>query len=208
MTQHIQTLDRRAVRASVDIVSTITDHDLVRPTPCAGWTLDDLLAHMTAQHHGFAAAAVGWGGDLARWAVPRIPSTAPRHDYNTAADEVLAAFAEIGVLDRGFTLAELSPSAAFPAPMAIGFHFIDYIVHTWDVAASLGRRWEPDADLLEPALAITLQVPNGAERSAPGAAFAPGADLDRNAPPFTRILTLLGRDPEWSPNGHGSASSR
>lgn len=30
-----------------------------RPTPCAGWSLRDLLARMTVQHRGFAAAAAG-----------------------------------------------------------------------------------------------------------------------------------------------------
>jgi uncharacterized protein (TIGR03086 family) len=119
-------------------------------------------------------------------------------DYASAADEVLTAFAADGVLERGFTLAELSSSAAFPAPMAIGFHFIDYVVHAWDVAASLCRPWEPDADLLEPALAITLAVPNGSERTEPGAAFGPGTDLGDDAPTFSRILSILGRDPAWS----------
>lgn len=195
----IQALDRRAVKASVDIISTITDDDLGRPTPCAGWTVAGLLDHMTAQHHGFAAAAMGWGGDPARWAVPATNSTAAVRNYVVAADEVLDAFATEDVLDQGFTLAEFSSSAAFPARVAIGFHFIDYVVHNWDVAASLGRHWEPDADLLAPALAITLQVPNGTERTAPGSAFAPGYDPDVQAPIFTRILTLLGRDPGWAP---------
>jgi uncharacterized protein (TIGR03086 family) len=194
----IRTLDQRAVRASVDIASAITHRDLARPTPCAGWTLADLLAHMTAQHRGFTAAAIGWGGDPARWALSPATSTTPVYDYATAADAVLVAFAADDVLRRGFTLAELSSTAAFPAPIAIGFHFIDYLVHTWDVAASLGRRWEPDADLLEPALAITLAVPNGPERSGPGAAFAPGTDPDPEAAAFDRILRLLGRDPAWS----------
>jgi uncharacterized protein (TIGR03083 family) len=48
-------LDARAVRASVQVVSQASAADLARPTPCADWTLADLLAHMTAQHNGFAA---------------------------------------------------------------------------------------------------------------------------------------------------------
>src|SRR5579859_7441834 len=50
-------LDARAVLASIQIVSQASTADLARPTPCADWTLADLLAHMTAQHNGFAAAA-------------------------------------------------------------------------------------------------------------------------------------------------------
>jgi hypothetical protein len=60
-------LDARAVRASVQVVSQASAADLGRPTPCADWTLAELLAHMTAQHNGFAAAAAGNGADLVRW---------------------------------------------------------------------------------------------------------------------------------------------
>ena len=55
-------LDATAVRASVDLVAQLTPADLTRPTPCAGWTLHGLLAHMTTQHYGFAAAAAGQEG--------------------------------------------------------------------------------------------------------------------------------------------------
>jgi hypothetical protein len=48
----IRELDRVAVRASIDVVSQVVPADLARPTPCQAWTLRDLLAHMTAQHHG------------------------------------------------------------------------------------------------------------------------------------------------------------
>jgi hypothetical protein len=60
-------LDALAVRASVQVVSQARVADLGRPTPCEAWTLAELLAHMTAQHNGFAAAAAGDGADLVRW---------------------------------------------------------------------------------------------------------------------------------------------
>ncbi len=192
MTIDIRALDRRAVEASIAMVSQVTDADLDRPTPCDGWTVRDLLAHMAAQHRGFAAAADGRGGDLANWRVTPAADD-PVREHNDAAAAVLRSFAADGLLDRDVSLAELSPTATFPAGMAIGFHFIDYLVHTWDVARSLGIDWQPDDDLLEPALAIARNVPNGPERLEPGAAFAPGDDPDPTAPTFERILTLLGR---------------
>ena len=50
-------LHRIAVLQSIDVVNTVREADLVRPTPCEDWDLLDLLAHMTVQHRGFAAAA-------------------------------------------------------------------------------------------------------------------------------------------------------
>src|SRR5580693_2015049 len=119
-------LDARAVRASVQIVSQASAADLARPTPCGDWTLADLLAHMTAQHNGFAAAAAGDGADLVRWHTG-APAADPVGEYAAAAERVLAAFAAPGVLARKFELPQVSMQLRFPAAEAIGFHFVDYV---------------------------------------------------------------------------------
>ena len=186
-------LDRRAVQASVDIVAEVRPGDLARPTPCAGWTLADLLAHMTAQHLGFAAAAEGRGADLGVWR--ERPAPDPVRAYAAAAERVTAAFAAEGVLDRGFVLPEVGGDAPFPAVQAIGFHFIDYLVHGWDVARALGIAYDPAPDLAEAAWPIALAVPDGDYRERPGAAFAPSVPAAPGASRFDRILARLGRTP-------------
>src|SRR5579872_7165913 len=108
-------LDAEAVRASVELVSRITDADLARPTPCVGWTLADLLAHMTSQHRGFAAAAAGDGADPRHWA----DKHASPADYVSAAAKVQEAFAGAGVLDRAFCVLPISATMRFPARQAI-----------------------------------------------------------------------------------------
>src|SRR4051812_27737474 len=60
-------LHRRAVDTSIDVVARSGPSDLDRPTPCAAWNLGQLLAHMTVQHHGFAAAAAGQVTDVEAW---------------------------------------------------------------------------------------------------------------------------------------------
>ncbi|MGW6932629.1 TIGR03086 family metal-binding protein [Lentzea sp. NPDC054927] len=184
---------RAVVRSSVAVVSQVRAGDLGRPTPCAEWTLADLLAHMTAQHRGFAAAARGRGGDRAAWEVRPVTVA----DYITVADDVLAAFAEPEVPQREFELPEFSPVSRFPAAQAISFHLIDYVVHGWDVARSLGLEYHLAPDLAESALRIALAVPDGDSRLAPGAAFGPALPVS-DADPLHRILALLGRSPQWS----------
>src|ERR1700744_4950138 len=132
----IVALDARAVAESVRLVSHVTAADLNRPTPCADWTLHGLLRHMAAQHYGFAAAADG-DGDLARWR-PRSLGPDPVAAYRAAAGHVVAAFAADGVLDRESPLPEFKDGLIFPGPRAVSFHFVDYVVHSWDVAATLG----------------------------------------------------------------------
>jgi uncharacterized protein (TIGR03086 family) len=194
----IVTWDARAVQGSVRVVAQIQDTDLGKPTPCASWTLADLLTHMTGQHYGFAAAAEGDGADLGRWQ-PSPPTGAASDlvdEYTLAADRVIAAFAAEGVLDRPFSLPEISTRIQFPAEKAIGFHLVDYVVHGWDVARSLGLGYEVEPIVLDAALAIAQAVPDGESRRRPGAAFAPRREPVGDGP-LDRVLTLLGRDPAW-----------
>jgi uncharacterized protein (TIGR03086 family) len=194
----VRDLDRRAVLDSAAFVARVTPPDLARPTPCEGWTLRDLLLHMAAQHRGFADAAAGGGTDLETWQ-PRLDAADPVAEYQASVDVVIDAFAAPGVIDRRFRLAEFGAEATFPAEQAMGFHLVDYVVHAWDVARTLGQDYRPDDDVAEAALAVALAVPNGPERSRPGAAFRPGNDLGPEVPVIDRIVVYLGRAPDWSP---------
>jgi uncharacterized protein (TIGR03086 family) len=187
-------LDALAVAASVDLVDRARPADLARPTPCADWTLHGLISHMAAQHYGFAAAAAG-DADPARWR-PRRLGPDPVAGYRAAAQAVLAAFAADGVLDRRFPLPEIAPGALFPARQAVSFHFIDYVVHSWDVAKALGLEARFPPGLLDTALPVAQAVPGGEHRLAPGAAFAPAVAWAGGSP-LDQVVALLGRSPGW-----------
>jgi uncharacterized protein (TIGR03086 family) len=194
LTVDIVSLDAQAVRASVDLVSQMTAQDLARPTPCADWTLHGLLRHTIAQHYGFAAAADGHG-DLARWRIRPLDGD-PVAAYRAAAERVLAAFAADGVLDRDFPLPEFKQGLMFPARQAISFHFVDYVVHSWDLARTLDVPVDLDPDLLDVALSVAEAVPGGDARLAPGAAFAPTVTWPGGSR-LEQIVAILGRSPGW-----------
>jgi uncharacterized protein (TIGR03086 family) len=191
---------RTAVLASVDVVNTVRPADLHLATPCAGWTLADLLAHMTVQHHGFAAAARGAGADPNVWRVENVAeavTTDPAGAYAAAAHDVLNAFAAEGTDEAAFALPEFGPDAVFPGELAKGFHFVDYVVHGWDVAASLGVPLRLSADVVEAVLPIVLAVPDGDFRADAGSPFAPAVEPS-GTDDFGRILRHLGRRPDWA----------
>lgn len=189
-------LDRRAVAVSVGAVARLRPDDLERPTPCADWTLADLLAHMTVQHHGFAAAAEGRGADPEAWRARPLDAD-PVAAYTAAASRVATAFGADGVLDRPFALPEFGDGAEFPGRQAIRFHLVDYVVHGWDVARSLGAGVELDDDVLDAALTVAEMVPDGEQRLLPGAPFRPGVPVAADAPTLDRVVALLGRSPTW-----------
>ncbi|SED66697.1 TIGR03086 family metal-binding protein [Jiangella alba] len=190
---HIIDLDARAVRASAELVATATAADLSKPTPCLGWTLYGLLAHMTTQHYGFAAASRG-DADPATWKLLSLGDD-PVRAYLESADHVIAAFAADGVPERAFPLPEFRPEP-FPAEQAVSFHLVDYVVHAWDVAKTLGAEVTFDDDVLDAAHAVAAVVPAGPVRVVPGAAFGPvvpwegGSRLDQ-------LVAYLGRSPVW-----------
>jgi uncharacterized protein (TIGR03086 family) len=192
----IRDLDKRAVQTSITVVSHARADDLARATPCAGWDLADLLAHMTTQHYGFAAAAEGRGADPEVWRT--LPAgDDPVRDYAESAEVVVQAFADDAITERQLSLPEISTEVTFPASQAISFHFIDYVVHGWDVARTLGIPLVLDADVLEAGLAVAAKVPGGDRRLAPGAAFAPSVPAPDDGEPIDLIVAMLGRSPSW-----------
>jgi uncharacterized protein (TIGR03086 family) len=195
--QELVRLDAAVVRASVEVAAGVREADLGRATPCAGWTIADLLAHMAVQHEGFAAAAMGDGGDLSRWQ-PHTYETAEAlvTAYAAAADQVIEAFGADGVADRSFVLPEVSIPGPIPARLAIGFHLVDYVAHGWDLARSLDLGWDLQPDVVDTALIIARTVPDGESRRRPGAAFAPRLEASAITP-LDQILTQLGRPPAW-----------
>ena len=198
----IRPLHRIAVLNSVDVVSSVTTDDLTKVTPCAGWNLADLLIHMTVQHRGFAAAARGHGADDAVWQTGGIAeevASDPVGTYAAAAADVIDAFAGADVLESSFVLPELGADASFPGEMAIGFHYIDYVVHGWDVARTLGRSYELPADVLAAAVPLALFVPDGDFRAIDNAPFGPAIPSTDSTSDFDRILAHLGRSPKWAP---------
>jgi uncharacterized protein (TIGR03086 family) len=190
-------LDRAAVLAAAEVACRVRPEDLDRATPCDGWTVADLLSHLSIQHRGFAAAARGEGGDLVIWA-SRPPAPDPVADFLAATAEVLIAFAADEIGATPFRLPEISTAMEFPAAQAVSFHFIDYVVHSWDLARSIGTRPDLGQPVLEAAWPVAQLVPEEA-RNRPGSPFAPRVTVSADAPLLDRIVAHLGRSSDWAP---------
>ncbi|WP_199178240.1 TIGR03086 family metal-binding protein [Mycobacterium hubeiense] len=192
---------RTAVLASVDVVNTVKHADLALQTPCAGWDLARLLTHMTAQHRGFAAAARGNGADPTIWEEAMwadAVATDPAGAYAAAAADVLDAFAAENMLEAMFTLPDFGPDAKIPGAQAIGFHFVDYVVHGWDVARALGVPFTLPDDVIATALPMVLAIPDGDIRTSEKSPFGLAVAVPEGADDLDRIVAHLGRTPGWS----------
>jgi uncharacterized protein (TIGR03086 family) len=203
----IQELDRVAVQESVRLLDLAGPDDWERPTPCAGWNLRQLAEHMAAQHHGFADAAAGVRTELADWQ-PVPLGDDPVSGYRASAQRVTDAFSAPGALNREMWLPEIRTTAGFPAAIGIGFHFLDYVVHSWDVAKSLGLEPDFDTEVADTALMVALRVPDGEPRLVPGSAFAPSLPPAPGAGALDLALLALGRSPDWPAAGAAAGAGR
>jgi uncharacterized protein (TIGR03086 family) len=186
--------DRLALDLAGEAIVTVTPEQLDLPTPCPPWTVADLLRHMVSQNKRFAAAARGEDPDAACPLDGGELGDDPAATYRDSADLVVAAFAVADIAERRMVLEELPEP--LPAPVAIGFHLTDFLVHGWDVARSVGAPFQPPPELITAALGLASRIPD--EARGPGAAFGPVVEVSPDAGDYDRLLSLVGRDPAWT----------
>ena len=120
-----------------------------------------------------------------RDATPRAATTSSTPSPSTAS------------ADAAFALPDFGPGATFPGAVAMDFHFIDYVVHGWDVAAPWASPTRCPPTSSAPPCRWRCSCPTAtsgqatAHRSVLRSSRGHGDDLGR-------ILRHLGRRPEWN----------
>lgn len=177
----------RALTTAERVVSEVTAGDLDRPTPCAGWTVRDLLGHLVATAR--QADAVGRGARATAAGSLRLD----RRDrwaatFATAAGKARAAWASDAVRPADVR----APWGLVPAPVALSGFVLELAAHTHDLAVALDRRGPLDAELATAALRIAerlvpAELRTGSDAYADPVAVPPGTDV------HGRLAAFLGR---------------
>ena len=186
--------NRRALDLSELIVDQATAERLDLPTPCAPWTVRELLSHMVAQHLRFGAVARGEDPEQACPVDKAELGPDPAATYREAARSLTESFAA-GADDTQVLLPEIG--RPIPLGQLIAFHFFDFVVHAWDVAVSVGEPYAPAAELSALAYQVGQVIPDASR--VPGGSFAPVVEVGSDADELARLLGLAGRDPGWTP---------
>ncbi|MEW2434730.1 TIGR03086 family metal-binding protein [Streptomyces caniferus] len=171
-------------------VHAVRDDQWDAPTPCAQWSVRDLVNHLTAEQlwvprlvrDGATIADVGseYDGDLL--------GEDPAGVWDRAAVAAVAAFAERGALDRTVELSYgPGPADAYCTQM-----MADAVVHAWDLSRAIGADERLPSPLAQAAL---REVEPYASGLAASGLFAPAVEPPADADDLTRLLCLLGRRP-------------
>lgn len=171
-----------ALDATGAVIARIGPEQWIAPTPCAGWSVADLVSHLVTGNHAFAAS-VGGGPPPAA----SLPDSDLAGAYLDSAASVLSAFAQPGALERVVTV----PFGTVPGMVALHLRITEVLVHGWDLARATGQPAELPEDLAEAELSFNR--PRLADIPADRRPFAPPQPVAAEAPAIDRLAACLGR---------------
>jgi uncharacterized protein (TIGR03086 family) len=169
------------------VLANVTPDQYDLPTPCASWTVRELINHLVGGSH-FFAASVNEGKTPALEA-PDFTEGDPVAAYDEGAAASVDAFTKAG--DK---LVEL-PFGTMPASAFINIAMTDTFTHAWDLAKATAQPIDLDpslaAELLEGAKAFIPDAMRGPEP----APFGPKQEAPADATNATKLAAFLGRTP-------------
>jgi uncharacterized protein (TIGR03086 family) len=175
------------------LVAGVPDDRWEAPTPCADWSVRQLVNHVVGGNRLFARVLSGQPlppvEQLGRRAGEDQLGDDPVAAWRGSAEAMLAAFRGPGVLERTHTV----PAGTLPGPAVLHLRIVETLVHGWDLARATGQQPAFPDELAEPELAFSrdllARLPEGREP------FGPSRPADDGAPAIDRLAALLGRTP-------------
>jgi len=170
------------------IVLGVRPEHLLLPTPCRDWDVRLLLNHIIGGNYTFAEIAAGGRPDPSGTMDDHtLPD--PGTNYIASADAVMAAWAKPGAMERRVHMS----FGDIPASAAVSIHFLDIVVHGWDLARATGQDTTIDPDLAEEALDISEGLLSPELRDT--GVFGPEVKLSDDHPLHDRLVAFMGRRP-------------
>jgi len=152
-----------------------------RSTPCVGWTLGHLLAHMEDALDAFTEAAAG------RVRVEAVPETHTRVDaLREKACVLLGAWAAVHPPSEEVAIGDVG----LEAPLLVATAALEITVHGWDVGQATGGRTRIPDDLARGLLPVAHHVIGPLDR---GPRFACPRPVRPEASYDERLLAWTGR---------------
>ena len=159
-----------------------------KPTPCAEFTVDELVDHLVVSLEAIGGAA----------GAPRRGPADARTAEQAVEDRVASAAVPCF---EAWVAPPTTPTVSLagmdvPIAMPQSILPVEMLVHGWDLARALGLPFEPAEHLVLAVDELARSVIQPAYRG-PGAGFAAEVDADPDASAFDRLLAFTGRDPSW-----------
>ncbi|WP_457205740.1 TIGR03086 family metal-binding protein [Nocardioides sp. P5_C9_2] len=156
------------------------------PTPCDGWSVRDVAAHVVETERDFLTRQ---GFDVGA-APDATDPVAAWHAHTAAVARILA---QDGVAEQEYD--GYFGRTTIAATMA-DFYGWDLVVHGSDIARATGQDWSvSEAE----AAALHATADGWGDALHSEGVCAPAVPVPDDASPTDRLLARLGRDPRWTP---------
>jgi uncharacterized protein (TIGR03086 family) len=170
-----------------NLIANTRDDQMANPTPCAQWTVRDLINHFVGGGHMFATLYRGEPMPDMDGPVPDMLGADPAAAAHAARADFDAALAEPGVMDRIVHL----PIGSVPAPAGLNLATFDVLVHCWDLATATGLHFDPPADVVAVAQGFAQQLLPDEARG--GDTFKTEFAAPESATPLAKLAAFTGR---------------
>lgn len=184
-----------AARQIAGLLDGIDEQRLDGPTPCPGYAVRELLAHVAGLSTAFRDAArknFGPTTDTAPDAkLPVLPGNW-REALPPLLEELVAAWRDPAAR-QGMTRAG---GVDLPGEVALLVVLDELVIHGWDLARSTGQRYEADEAGLR--IALDMLTPGDGKPRAE-TIFGPPVPVPDDAPLVDRAIAMSGRRPDWKP---------
>ena len=177
----------RAVRSTRAVLGRVQPDQLSAPTPCASWTVAELINHIVGGQLFFASVA---SGDRPSRDRPDFAAGDFVGDFEQGSAAAIAAFDTPGAMERTMHL----PFGDMPGAIFVTIAATDTFIHGWDLARATAQPADLDPELAtelltaaRPFLSDSLRGPEGK------ASFGPEQPCAPDAPAADQLAAFLGR---------------
>jgi len=168
-----------------DVVGKIWYGQLDAPTPCAKFSVHDVIDHMIVAGGSFAPLFRGEPPTEVR--APVVYGWVPATEFCATMNDLLAAVQSPGALDRLIA----SPIGEVPGDTFARFVAFDGLVHGWDLAQATGQVWAPPTEVVEAVAAFALVALGDEMRD--GETFKDALSAPAGATALEQLVAFSGR---------------
>ena len=181
-----------AARRLAAVVEGVSDGALTAPTPCAQYTVGDLLDHVGGLTIAFTRAA---NKDLGEAGAPPLGDAALLgDDWRSRIVADLDALAEAWKRPDAWQGMTRAGGIDMPGEIAGVVAADELLVHGWDLAKASGQDFDVDEATADAALGFYSMFGDDDR----GDAFGPAVPVPDSASKLDRVVASSGRDPNWS----------
>lgn len=178
---------RRATAGFGDLVHAVGSDEWGLPTPCAEWTVREVVNHVTAENLWMPSLLSGaTTDDVGDRFDGDVLGDDPLGEYDSSSGAASAAFHMPGAMEASCAVSY----GPVPGAVYAGHRFVDVLIHGWDVATATGQEATLAPELVEACWAVIepqkdLLVGSGM--------FGSDHEVPPDADRQTALLALLGR---------------